>query len=83
MADWYGLDFRLLLVSADFFSDAAISVAFLDSKICDLRSIASLFSVTSADHFFTCFFCADLLSLLFILYIFINKTTTKVFILSF
>src|SRR6478736_5637694 len=52
MADWNGSALRRWLCSADRLSEAAIFLASSDSKTWFSRSIASLCSVTSADHFF-------------------------------
>ena len=50
MAERNGLDLRRWLRSADRFTDWAMSLGLADLKISDSRSIASLVSVTFADH---------------------------------
>lgn len=50
MADRNGEDFLRVLASADFLSERAIFLGFLDVKIPFSRSSASLFSVTLEDH---------------------------------
>jgi len=58
MADWKGVPFFLVLLSAERFSERAIFVGSDSSKTCGSRSSALLFLVTPADHLFADFLVA-------------------------
>lgn len=52
MADWKGVPFLRLLLSADRFKDRAILLGSFDLNMPDSRSNASLVCITLRDHFF-------------------------------
>ena len=61
MAERKGLDLRRSLCSAERFRESAILLALRCLKTPSFRSSASLFSVTSCDHFFFLLFVIFLL----------------------